>query len=173
MITPSRLQLIAPVDRPSLVRLASCNGAEPWHASAHLLSDEDLSEIDRYGVPCGPRPDLVHHLTGRTAFTDAGRQYYQRSMQLHGVVANLHEVCDKAGLIELHAEIFSAVRRKVRTQLHAEFEAGRIEAKDREMVEARLFGTVADMVRAMRRHLQFQLVGQNIIPLSFKKKRRS
>lgn len=173
MITPPCLQFNASADRPSLVRLASRSGGEPVHAATHLLSDEDLNEIERYGVPCGPRLDLVHHLTGRTVFTDAGRQYYQRSMQQHGVVANLEDVRDKVALIDLHAEIFSAVRRKVRTQLHAEFDAGRIEPKAREMVEARLFGTVSDMVRAMRRHLQFQLVGQNIIPISFKKKRRS
>lgn len=172
MTTPTRLQLNDSAARHGLVRLAS-RGGELEHASTHLLSDEDLNEIGCYGVPCGPRPDLVHHLPDRTVFTEAGRQYYQHSLRLHGVAANLDQVCDKAGLMDLHAEIFSAVRRKVRTQLHAEFDAGRIEPKDREMVQARLFGTAADMARAMRRHLQFQLIGQNIIPVSFKKKRRS
>jgi hypothetical protein len=173
MTTPSRLQLIASVDRPALVRLANGKGGELSHAGAHLLSDDDLDEINRYGVPCGPRPDLVQHTGGRIAFTDVGRQYYQLAMRQHGVDAVLESVTDKAGLIDLHAEIFGAVRRKLRTQLHVEYDAGRVEPKDREVVEARLFGSVADLVRAMRRHLQFQLVGQNIISVSFKKKRRS
>lgn len=137
----------------------------------HLLSDEDLEEIEQYGVPCGPRPDLTTHIEGCLAFTERGLQYYRQSMMSHAVTAELEGIVDRAGLIELHAEIFGAVRRQVRTQMHLELEAGRVAAVDREIVEARLFGTVADMARAMRRHLQF--TGLNIIPVAFKKKRRS
>lgn len=165
------MHLITAPDRPGLVRLASSQAGEPWHRSVHLLSDEDLDEIDRYGVPCGPRPDLTTMVDGRLVFTEMGLQYYRHSLMSHVISARLEAIVDKAGLIDLHAEIFGAVRRKARTQLHAELEAGRVPVADREIVEARLFGTVADMARAMRRHLQF--AGLNIIPVAFKKKRRS
>jgi hypothetical protein len=106
-------------------------------------------------------------------FTPKGIQYYELSLQTHGVGQRLESVRDKGALIELHANIFAAVRRKVRGDLYEEYQAGRIPAQDRELVEARLFGAFGEVLRALRRSIRFGDAGPNIIPVSFNEKRRS
>jgi hypothetical protein len=145
----------------------------PVGLSPDLLSNDDLTEVARYGVPCGLREDLVAISASGLTFTPKGAQYYTLSMRTHGVDQDLDLVRDKAGVIELHANIFAAVRRKVRGELYAEYQAGRIPAQDRELVEARLFGAVGEVLRALKRSVRFGDSGANIIPVSFKEKRRS
>lgn len=155
--------------------LDSSEGVEPSldDNAFDLLSEDDMTEIARYGVPCGLRSDLVEVSAAGLRFTMKGRQYYRRSLELHCVDQALEAICDQDELIELHANIFASVRREVRGVLHAEYRAGRIPAQERELVEARLFGAAGEVLRALKRSVRFAQTGKNIIPLSFKEKRRS
>lgn len=138
-----------------------------------LLSEEDLVEIDRYGVPCGLREDLASLSSAGLRFTQKGWQYYVHSLRTHGVDQDLKSVTDEPSLTELHANIFAAVRHKVRSDLYDEYQAGRIAPQEKEVVEARLFGGLGDILRALKRSALFGKAGANIIPVVFKEKRRS
>lgn len=154
--------------------LDSGENAELFDVGAtNLLSDEDRTEIARYGVPCGLREDLVSLKGAGLAFTPKGKQYYSLSLRTHSVVQGLRSVTDKPGLLELHANIFAAVRRKVRGKLYDEYQAGRIPVQDQELVEARLFGAIGEVLRALKRSVRFGEAGSNVVPVSFKEKRRS
>jgi hypothetical protein len=153
--------------------LGEKDGSLPIGFAPDLLDDDDLTEITRYGVPCGLRADLAELSAAGLIFTAKGEQYYTLSLRTHGVVQALPMVRDKDGLIELHANIFAAVRRKVRGDLYAEYQAGRIPAQDKELVEARLFGAIGEVLRALKRSVRFGEAGPNVIPVSFKEKRRS
>lgn len=147
--------------------------AVPLDLDQHLLSNADLVEVARYGVPWGIRPDLVAASDTGLQFTPKGLQYYTLSLHEHGIGQVLAPVRDRAGLEALHATIFSAVRSKVRGELHAEYQAGRIPAEERELVEARLFGGLPNIIHLLRRTIGLGGTDSNVIPVSFNKKRRS
>jgi len=162
-LKPSHLRLIASSSPP---------GGAPDSVSS-LLSPEDLVEVERYGVPAEPRADLVQQAGAAITLSAKGLQYYTASVAAHLPGRAITPTLSKADFVQLESDLFDAVRQKVRGELQVEYDAGRIDPRDRAIVEAKLKGSAVDLCVSLRRSLNFSAAGENIIPLGLKKKRRS
>lgn len=135
--------------------------------NTHLLTEADLVELELAGPTRTPGPDLVLVTSRGLVFTVRGMQYFAHALNFHRIDANLSEAKTLAELQAICASIRTIIRERSRQALAAEYMAGKVPVRDREIVHAKLFGTLEKTIDAMDRRIQLAAAGANIIPLRF------
>jgi len=133
--------------------------------SFDLLSPAEVEEIRRFGFSEWPAKDLVKSGTdGRVVFTVKGVQHHKLALKTHLPGTKLHQVSTLADLRDLSRAIQGKLRSAIRAQMAFDLDTGRTPAEQRNLVRARLHGSVGDQAAALEQQIRCQAAGKNIVP---------
>lgn len=142
-------------------------------ARTNLLTQGDRDLISGIGFPLGPRPDL-HHISqsGEVRFTLKGRQFYHLTLQRLGLLHRYPEIKTRADLYRIKQDGLELLASRLGQDAIAALATRQILLQGVEAVTEVLFGTLESFDAASERLLACRAVGENVIPVNFKKKHR-